>query len=188
MLIAGTATEGSDYTAPSAISLTFPANSSMQCGITAFDDDALEGNETFTVMLSTSETFLLVAINEASVTITDNDGKIETLSSAMTLCYLAVVTVSLPPDLSFPEDAGTEMVCATLSALSPTQRSVEVTLTTTDGSGRRDHSGMVDIVNKLPQQQGVVLTMTVSAQLSPSPVAPQRGQWPVQISQSLTIP
>ncbi len=66
--------------------LTFPASASdsdmTQClDVNITDDAALEGDETFTVTLTTSETYVMLGNNETEVTISDNDGKIHTAYS-----------------------------------------------------------------------------------------------------------
>ena len=65
----------SDYTTTS-MQLTFPAGSSdgdmSQCvEVTVSDDDALEMNETFTVMLTSAETYVTLSNAQTEVTITD---------------------------------------------------------------------------------------------------------------------
>ncbi len=64
----------------SSVDLAFPASSSngdKQCmDIVIVDDSAaLEGDETFSVILTTSEPNVLLVITRTEVTITDNDGE-----------------------------------------------------------------------------------------------------------------
>ena len=59
--------------------LTFPAGfmdgDMTQCLDVSIDDDtALEGEETFTVTLTTSETYVMLGNDQTEVTISDNDG------------------------------------------------------------------------------------------------------------------
>lgn len=77
-----TATAGSDYILPST-PLIFPVNSSngdFVCGIDIIDDDALESEENFIVFLSTEDPVTL-GNTQTNVTISDNDGKIQQISS-----------------------------------------------------------------------------------------------------------
>jgi tellurite resistance protein len=46
------------------------------------------------------------------------------------------VTVSLDGDMSVSEDAATVQVCATLSAIEPTERDFNITVATSDGTGK----------------------------------------------------
>lgn len=61
------------------MNLGFPASSSngdTQCiDIMIVDDSAVEGNETFSVVLTTFEPSVLLGIDRTEVTITDNDGE-----------------------------------------------------------------------------------------------------------------
>ena len=57
------------------IFVTGSTDSSMECvNITILDDDAFEGDQTFTVSISTSDLSVMFGTNTMSVTITDNDG------------------------------------------------------------------------------------------------------------------
>ena len=74
----GSAVAGSDYTVASS-TLTFPATTStddpMQCvNISITDDDEFEGNETFTVTLTTTNPQVTVGNTETAIIITDNEG------------------------------------------------------------------------------------------------------------------
>lgn len=71
----GSATAGTDYLAASAILNFAVGETSKQVLITLRDDQALEGNEAFTVVLSqpTGET-TLGALNRMTVTLVDNEG------------------------------------------------------------------------------------------------------------------
>jgi hypothetical protein len=46
------------------------------------------------------------------------------------------VTVTLDRDMSISEDNGTVQVCATLSSIEPTERDFNITLATSDGTGK----------------------------------------------------
>ncbi len=78
---------GSDYTEVVSMIMVFPAGSTdgdmTQClDVNITDDTALmEGEETFTVTLTTPETYVMLGNNETEVTISDNDGKILTAYS-----------------------------------------------------------------------------------------------------------
>ncbi len=74
----GTATSASDYVLAS-MNLMFPSGSgdgAMQClGVSIIDDsNAMEGEETFIVTLTTSDTVIL-GNSTTTITITDNNGK-----------------------------------------------------------------------------------------------------------------
>ena len=66
----------SDYNSISS-SMVFPAGSTdnaTRCvGITVIDDSALEGDQTFTVTLTTSDPGVILGTNIATITIIDND-------------------------------------------------------------------------------------------------------------------
>ena len=69
---------GSDYIEVS-MTLTFPAGSTdgdmIQCiDVSIEDDTVLEGEETFTVTLTTPETYMMLGNDQTEVTISDNDG------------------------------------------------------------------------------------------------------------------
>jgi hypothetical protein len=72
-----TAADGSDYTGDS-FNTTFTSGSmygATRCvNITILEDGALEGDQTFTVMLTTSDPNVVIGINMTVVTIMDNDG------------------------------------------------------------------------------------------------------------------
>ena len=68
---------GSDYTAVSTDEVFVPSSdtNAMQCvSITIEDDEALEGDETFIVILTTSEPIVMLEMNETTIAIMDNDG------------------------------------------------------------------------------------------------------------------
>ena len=68
---------GSDYTNVSTDEVFVPSSDTdvMQCvNITIEDDEALEGDETFTVTLATSDPIVMLETNETTITIVDNDG------------------------------------------------------------------------------------------------------------------
>ena len=70
---------GSDYTGITMSPLTFSAGSSdddMQCvNVSIIDDnDALEGDETFTVTLATRDSDVMIGNNQTVITISDNEG------------------------------------------------------------------------------------------------------------------
>ena len=51
------------------------ANNATQCvNISIVDDDALEGNQTFLLSLTTSDSRVIVGTNLTTITIKDNDG------------------------------------------------------------------------------------------------------------------
>ena len=49
-------------------------NATRCVDITIIDDDALEGNQTFTVTLTTSDLSVVILSDETTVLIMDNDG------------------------------------------------------------------------------------------------------------------
>ncbi len=71
------AVDGSDYTHVSTL-MTFisgATNSAVQCvDISILEDDALEGNQTFTVTLTTPDLDVMLGNDMNTITITDNDG------------------------------------------------------------------------------------------------------------------
>ena len=73
------ATAGTDYEAPSQQLLTFPAGTStgvMSCvDVSITDDSAVEGDETFTVSLTSSSPIVTLGNDQVTITITDNDRK-----------------------------------------------------------------------------------------------------------------
>ena len=69
---------GSDY---SSISSTLTLTSSMamvEFSIPIVDDSIVESDEQFTVVLSSSDPNVLTSVNQATVTIVDNDGELHT--------------------------------------------------------------------------------------------------------------
>ena len=70
---------GSDYVSVSMDVVIFPAgtsNGGMQCiAVTIIDDSAMEGDETFTVTLTTSSPHVTLGNAVTTITITDNDGE-----------------------------------------------------------------------------------------------------------------
>ena len=79
LLHAGSAENGSDYTAVSS-SLTFPATTSsddaMQCiNVSITDDSVFEDPETFTVTVTTTTPRVTVGNDNTTVTITDNESQ-----------------------------------------------------------------------------------------------------------------
>ena len=81
--------ESSDYTFNST-DVTFPSgsnDSSLGCVDIAIEDDsALEGNQTFTVTLTTSDPDVLLENNITDITIIDNDSKLRYFT-----CYIIIV-------------------------------------------------------------------------------------------------
>ncbi len=72
-----TAIDGSDYIRSSseASFASGSTNNAVRCvGITILDDDALEGNQTSTVTLTTSDPDVTLGTDMTIITITDNDG------------------------------------------------------------------------------------------------------------------
>ncbi len=114
------------------------------------DDSALEGNQTFTVALTTSDSDVMLGIDISTVTIIDNDGQcIETISSINVtcvdiMCISTDVHVSVESMLSVGEGDGMVRVCATLSALEDTERNVTISLTTSDGTGILNVKGVLN--------------------------------------------
>ena len=70
----GSATAGSDFTAPSA-TFTFPAGvTSQTVSVAVIDDSVQESDETFTLTLSSGSGYTVGSRSSATVTINDNDG------------------------------------------------------------------------------------------------------------------
>ncbi len=73
--------DGLDYV-PVAANLTFvtgSTNNDVRClNITIVDDSALEGNQTFTVKLTTSDPDVIPGINITTINIADDDGTFRT--------------------------------------------------------------------------------------------------------------
>ncbi len=70
-----TALSGSDYAYLSS-DIIFTAGATVSCvDINILEDDALEGNQTFTVALTTSDPDVVLHNDETTTTITDNDSK-----------------------------------------------------------------------------------------------------------------
>ena len=76
VLLVSVATDGSDYLGVP-MDLVFTAgtsNGTMQCiDVTIFDDLLVESNETFTVILTTSNSVVELGNNLTTITITDTD-------------------------------------------------------------------------------------------------------------------
>ena len=68
---------GSDYTDPRQ-NITFSSGSAngfaICVNISLLDDSALEGGQTFTVVLTTSDPYVITTVNTTTVMITDSDG------------------------------------------------------------------------------------------------------------------
>lgn len=75
-----TAIGGYDFTGIPSTLEVFPPGSmdgeELCVGITLLDDGALEENQTFTVLLTTLDPDVMIEDDVATVTITDNDGKL----------------------------------------------------------------------------------------------------------------
>lgn len=72
-----TGQDSSDYTAVSSdkIFVTGSTNGATRCvNITIIDDNALEGEQTFSVILTTEDSAIILGIPTAIVTIQDDDG------------------------------------------------------------------------------------------------------------------
>ncbi len=72
-----TAIAGSDYTNSSSgeyFAFGSTTNDVRCVGITILNDDALEGNQTFTVTLTTSDPDVMLGTDKTIITIRDNDG------------------------------------------------------------------------------------------------------------------
>ena len=68
---------GFDYTTVMFYEVFVPTldTDAMQCvNVTIEDDEALEGDETFTVTLATSDRNVVIEMNVTIITIMDNDG------------------------------------------------------------------------------------------------------------------
>nr|WP_316829064.1 Calx-beta domain-containing protein [Pedobacter miscanthi] len=137
----GTATAGSDYTATSG-TLNFPAGSAAGATLTftvpIINDNVVEPNETFNATISNvSGTLVGIATNTATVTITDNDTSV------------ATITPGTPGNENGPVN-GTFTI--TLSNPSSTDTQITYTLggTATEGS---DYSTIVTKIITIPAGQ-----------------------------------
>ena len=74
------------------MSLTFTPGSSendTRCvNVTIMDDNALEGNQTFSVILSTSNPNVMLRTNVTTITIIDNDSK---FFMCLSHCYMITI-------------------------------------------------------------------------------------------------
>ena len=121
--------------------MTFPSgsNSSSICeNVTIINDNVLEGEETFSIELTSMDTAVILGNNRTVITITDNDGialYIVCSNAIACQCIVLVVLVNLPATLNITEDSGTGVeVCVTSSPVEPTERALTVELTTNNGS------------------------------------------------------
>ncbi len=81
----------------STVDLTFSANTSdgyRQCiDIMIIDDSAVEGNETFSVILTTSEPNVLIETNSTEITIADNDVYSEQIKLSVNYYFGTLVAI-----------------------------------------------------------------------------------------------
>ena len=64
-----------DYTAITAVSLLFQSGTIECSSIAITDDIILEGTETFSVLLTSTDTDVVITVASAPVSIQDNDSK-----------------------------------------------------------------------------------------------------------------
>ena len=73
-------TAGSDYTQPGVSTVTFgPGQTSASYSVPIVDDSNIEDTETFTAILSTTDSDVNIGDNTATVTILDDDGELFTV-------------------------------------------------------------------------------------------------------------
>ncbi|SDD06044.1 Calx-beta domain-containing protein [Pedobacter soli] len=109
----GTAIAGSDYTAASG-TLTFPAGSAAGATLTftvpVNDDNLVEANETFNATISNITGGLVtIATNSASVTITDNDSAVATITAGVNGNETGPVNGTFTVTLSNPSSTDTQI-------------------------------------------------------------------------------
>ncbi len=178
--LSGTATQGTDYTIPS--SVTLPANAtSAQIPIVIVNDQEEESDETILVTLVSSSGYTLGSITAFTLTITDNDGT--TVSFAQTLSdqsynvgvpiqeltlpaaqqgtppYRYALTPELPKGLAF--DVSTRVLSGT-----PTEAAAAktYTYTVTDAS---DNTAMQQFTLAVVQPEALTFTETIADQKYP---------------------
>ncbi len=178
--LSGTATQGTDYTIQS--SVTLPANAtSAQIPIVIVNDQEEEPDETILVTLVSSNGYTLGSITAFTLTITDNDGT--TVSFAQTLSdqsyevgvpiqdltlpaaqqgtppYRYALTPELPKGLTF--DVSTRVLSGT-----PTEAAAAktYTYTVTDAS---DNTAMQQFTLAVVQPEALTFTETIADQKYP---------------------
>ena len=133
-------TASSDYNAVEGNLLTFTPGVNVLCTteIPIIDDNVLEDNQTFNVVLSTADSDILLDPSSATITIVDNDGNtcsaLSTLSAPFQVhSFISDVTVGLQQS-SYTVSEGDQdlMICVILSG--QFEREVGVSVGTEDGS------------------------------------------------------
>ena len=113
-------------------------NATKCVNISIVDDNALEGNQTFMVTLTTSDPDVMLGNNMTAINIVDNDGIIFYVI-IIHLYFIkntsVDVTVSLPAMLRVNEGDGMVRVCVALSAMEDTERNFTIAIATNDGTG-----------------------------------------------------
>ncbi len=66
-------------------------NATRCVDISILDDGALEGNQTFTVTLTTSDPDVMLGTNVTTITITDNDGQYSDSNATASLSYFSLM-------------------------------------------------------------------------------------------------
>ena len=131
-----------DYTAVEENLLMFTPGVNISCTteVLIINDDVLEDNQTFNVVLSTTDSDILLDIASTTITIVDNDGKIHSSLPSLSVpfqvcvhCFISDVTVGLQQSsYSVSEDDQDLMICVILSG--QFEREVVVSICTEDGS------------------------------------------------------
>lgn len=121
-----------DYSQIAGIPLTFTGTSRMQCpSIPILDDTIVELDETFSVLLSTSNLAVNLIRDSASVLIRDND----------------MVTISWnPASYDITEDGSAARVCVQITE-GEIDREVIVSYSTTDGTAESNQFTLTDYGN-----------------------------------------
>ena len=109
------------------------------------EDEVLEGDQTFTVILTTSDPNVLLGNNETTVIIMDSRSEFyfyfaDHMTSLLHMLVGPDVSVSVPTRISVGEGDGSVQVCATMSAVEETERDFNITFSTGDSTGTYIHN------------------------------------------------
>ena len=128
----GTATAGDDYTAVSATTLTFAAETTSQTfTVPILEDDLDEGDETFTVTLS----------NAINATLSGGETTLEATGTIIDEDRKPIVTLT-PADLSVAEDAGTMDFTVSLDAESSKEITVDYATSDVTAIAGKDYTAV----------------------------------------------
>lgn len=123
-----------------------------QCGlIDVIDDSTVENNEIFAISFTTSDSVVEFSSDQTTVNITDNDSKSQILPHAcivhyITLsCFSVVIMEWQRQAYIISEESVSVNVCAVLSQ--PTERNVNVMITTASGTATGKYEMLFCLVN-----------------------------------------